>query len=118
MAILITWSLATGYFPYTHEELARQTYWMMGAAGALGLFRSVVLHELAHAWVARRHGLPMKGITLFIFGGVAEMTRSSNSRLMVVEGERLLGILALKDLLQFFRPKIELEETQDAVGSG
>ncbi len=45
----------------------------MGAAGALGLFLSIVFHEFWHSVIARHFGLPMKGITLFIFGGVAEM---------------------------------------------
>jgi Zn-dependent protease/CBS domain-containing protein len=79
LAILITWSLATGYFPSVYEDLPPRTYWVMGVAGALGLFLSVVLHEFAHSWVARRHGLPIKGITLFIFGGVAEMAREPPS---------------------------------------
>ena len=79
LAILITWSLATGYFPVAHDDLPTRTYWVMGVLGAVGLFCSIVLHEFAHAWVARRHGLPMKGITLFIFGGVAEMSREPPS---------------------------------------
>lgn len=79
LAILITWSLATGYFPTTYGDLPPRTHWLMGVAGALGLFASVVLHELGHSWVARRNGVPMKGITLFIFGGVAEMTREPPS---------------------------------------
>ncbi len=74
VAILITWSLATGYFPSTYPDLAPRVYWAMGLVGALGLFASVVLHELAHSLVARRHGVEMRGITLFLFGGVAEMT--------------------------------------------
>jgi Zn-dependent protease len=45
----------------------------MGVAGALGLFLSIILHELAHAVVARSFGLPIGGITLFIFGGVSEL---------------------------------------------
>jgi Zn-dependent protease/CBS domain-containing protein len=45
----------------------------MGAFGALGLFGSIVFHELSHSLVSRRHGMPIKGITLFLFGGVAEM---------------------------------------------
>ena len=45
----------------------------MGVAGALGLFFSIIFHEFCHSLVARRFGIPMKGITLFIFGGVAEM---------------------------------------------
>ena len=57
----------------TYKDLSRATYWWMGAAGMLGLFGSIIVHELAHSLVARRYGLPMNGITLFIFGGVAEM---------------------------------------------
>ena len=53
----------------------------MGIIGALGLFASIILHELSHSLIARRYGLPMKGITLFIFGGVAEMSdEPPNSR--------------------------------------
>jgi Zn-dependent protease/CBS domain-containing protein len=73
LAVLITWSLAVGVFPAMSPGLPVTTYWWMGVAGALGLFLSVVLHELSHSLVARRHGIPMRGITLFIFGGVAEM---------------------------------------------
>jgi Zn-dependent protease len=46
----------------------------MGIAGTSGLLVSIVFHELCHSLVARRYGLPIEGITLFIFGGVAEMT--------------------------------------------
>ena len=51
----------------------------MGVGGAIGLFLSIVFHELCHSLVARRYGLPMKGITLFVFGGVAEMTDEPSS---------------------------------------
>jgi len=74
LVILITWSLSAGLFPELYDDLSTTTYWLMGAAGALGLFISIVLHELGHSIVARRNGLEMRGITLFIFGGVAEMT--------------------------------------------
>lgn len=73
IAVLITWSLAQGVFPIYSKGLSTVTYWWMGVVGALGLFASIVFHELCHSLVARRFGLPMKGITLFIFGGVAEM---------------------------------------------
>jgi Zn-dependent protease/predicted transcriptional regulator len=73
LAALIAWTLATAYFPSQYKGMSSQDYWWMGIASALGLFASIVLHEFSHSLVARRHGLPMKGITLFIFGGVAEM---------------------------------------------
>ena len=76
LALLITWSLATVLFPKLYEEagLTPTVQWSMGVAGAAGLFVSIVLHELGHSVVARRFGMQMRGITLFIFGGVAEMT--------------------------------------------
>lgn len=79
LALLITWSLATGYFPAYYLGLPNATYWWMGAAGALGLFGSLVFHELAHSIIARRHGLPITSITLFIFGGVAQMDKEPPS---------------------------------------
>lgn len=73
LGFLITWSLAKGIFPGYYKGFPEATYWWMGVAGALGLFGSIVFHELAHSLVAKRFGVTMKGITLFIFGGVAEM---------------------------------------------
>jgi Zn-dependent protease/CBS domain-containing protein len=73
LGLLVTWSLAWGYFPYTLKGLPAEIYWLMGVAGALGLFVSIIFHEFSHSLIARRFGLPIKGITLFIFGGVAEM---------------------------------------------
>jgi len=72
--VLIVWSLAGGVFPQELKGLASPVYLVMGVAGAIGLFLSIVLHELSHSLVARRLGLPIRGITLFIFGGVSEMT--------------------------------------------
>jgi Zn-dependent protease/CBS domain-containing protein len=73
IAVLVTWSLAKGAFPYWYPHLPQATYWIMGVVGALGLFVSIIAHEFCHSLVARKFGMPMKGITLFIFGGVAEM---------------------------------------------
>jgi Zn-dependent protease/CBS domain-containing protein len=73
IAALVTWSLAAGLFPYLYKGLDTATYWYMGGAGAVGLFAAVIFHEFCHSIVARAYGMPMKGITLFIFGGVAEM---------------------------------------------
>jgi Zn-dependent protease/CBS domain-containing protein len=74
IALLITWTLAKGSFPHYYQGFQNSTYWIMGILGALGLFIAIIFHELSHSLVARKFGLPMKGITLFIFGGVAEMT--------------------------------------------
>ncbi|MBI2857550.1 MAG: site-2 protease family protein [Chloroflexi bacterium] len=74
IAVLVAWMLAKGLFPFQVAGLSQSTYWWMGVAGALGLFVSIVFHELWHSLIARRYKLQMKGITLFIFGGVSEMT--------------------------------------------
>lgn len=71
--LLISWTLSKGLFPFYYADLSGSTYWLMGVASALGLFLSIVLHEFSHSLVARQFGVPMHGITLFIFGGVAEM---------------------------------------------
>jgi Zn-dependent protease/CBS domain-containing protein len=75
IAILLAWSLAAGYFPHYYPNLPLSTYWIMGIAGMLGLFACVILHELGHAMVAKHYKLPISQITLFIFGGVAEIKK-------------------------------------------
>ena len=75
LAVLITWWLAKGVFPHYFTGFSNNTYWWMGAAGAIGLFVSIIFHEFCHSLAARKFDLPMKGITLFIFGGVAEMDK-------------------------------------------
>lgn len=79
LAILIAISLAQGYFPATYEGWPVTTYWWMAAAGVVGVFFSIVIHELSHSLAARAMGLQMKGITLFLFGGLAEMEREPRS---------------------------------------
>lgn len=85
---LLSWAFASSVFPPLYPELTQAVYWFMGLAAALGLFASVVLHELAHALVARRFRLTIRGITLFIFGGVAEM----ESEPPTAEAEFLIAI--------------------------
>ncbi|MBC7103735.1 MAG: site-2 protease family protein [Parvibaculum sp.] len=75
IALLVSWTLATGYFPGIYPGLEPLTYWSMGIVGAAGLFLSIILHELSHSLVARRFDIPITGITLFIFGGVAHMAK-------------------------------------------
>jgi Zn-dependent protease len=76
---LVTWSLAAGYFPTEFPGWARATYWLTGALTALVFFLSILIHELGHSWVALRHGIPIRGITLFVFGGVAQIGREPAS---------------------------------------
>ena len=68
-------SLASGLFPARLPEATALTYWVLGAVTTVLLFGSVLLHELGHAFEALRHRLPVRRITLFIFGGVAELYR-------------------------------------------
>lgn len=70
---LISWSLAQGFLPHGYPGWAIQTYWITGIFSALLLFISVLVHELSHCFVARTRGLPVEGITLFIFGGVSTL---------------------------------------------
>jgi Zn-dependent protease/CBS domain-containing protein len=79
LAVLVSWSLAKGLFPHYFEGFSNRIYWWMGIAGAVGLFLSIIFHEFCHSLVARQFGLQMKGITLFIFGGVAEMESEPES---------------------------------------
>ena len=73
LAVLIVWSLSAGYFPEKIKNLHGYAYIIMGIFGAFGLFFSIVFHELSHSVFARSYGVKMNGITLFLFGGVAEM---------------------------------------------
>lgn len=88
LAVLITWSLAVGVFPHGLPDQAVGVYWMMGLGGLIGLAFSIIAHELAHAVVARRYDMPIRGITLFVFGGVAQMESEPTS----ARGELLMAI--------------------------
>ncbi len=77
---LLTLSLATGfpamlqqYFPGTSRGLSPVQYWLLGLATSLVFFGCILLHEMGHAVVARARGMKIRGITLFLFGGVAEL---------------------------------------------
>ena len=70
---LLTWWLATGFFHDEYGDWTPEERWASAVAAALIFFVSILLHELAHSLVAKREGLPVTSITLFIFGGVSAL---------------------------------------------
>ena len=76
---LISWSLAGGYFPEKYPGWGLATYLLVGAVTSLLFFGSVLVHELGHSWVALRNAIPIRSITLFIFGGIAQIGREPPS---------------------------------------
>jgi Zn-dependent protease/CBS domain-containing protein len=98
LALLVIWTLAAGYFPGRLSGLSTAGYWILGIAGAVGLFASIIIHELSHSIVARQRDLSMTGITLFIFGGVAQMedepTDAGTEFLMAIAGPAASVVLA------------------------
>ncbi len=85
---LITWSLANGfpqvvheYFPDAAAVESPYQFWIMGLIAAVAFFVCILLHELGHAIVARSRGMRIRGITLFLFGGVADIGEEPPSAL-------------------------------------
>lgn len=72
---LIDWSLSIYFMPDYIKGLTSADYWLMGSIGTGLLFFSILLHELAHSMVARRYNIPVKSITLFIFGGISDIAK-------------------------------------------
>lgn len=70
---LITFTLAYGYFPRELPGLLRSTYLVAGVVASLLFFSSILLHELSHSVVAKRLGIDVPSITLFLFGGVSQL---------------------------------------------
>lgn len=76
---LLTWSLSTGYFPAEYPQLSGITHVVLGVVTSILFFASVLAHELGHAYLALRNKIPVKSITLFIFGGVAQIGQEPQS---------------------------------------
>jgi Zn-dependent protease len=70
---LLTWSFATSYYPQEFPDWLGITYWTVGAATAIMLFVSVLIHELGHSVIAMKYKIAIRSITLFLFGGVAQI---------------------------------------------
>ncbi|MGH9751258.1 MAG: site-2 protease family protein [Blastocatellia bacterium] len=73
--LLVTWSLASGLLPVWHPEWSAGMRWVVALAASLLFFVSILLHELSHSLVAKAYGLPVRRITLFLFGGVSNIER-------------------------------------------
>ena len=107
---LLTWSLATGYYPTEFPAWSTPLYWFMGAVTAIMLFTSVVLHELGHSVVALRYKVPVRSITLFIFGGVAQLGAEPPSAVaeffIAIAGPLVsLALAVLFDAVQHLAPE-------------
>ena len=78
---LITWVLAANYFPIEFKNWTRLQYWSVAALTSIIFFLSVLLHELGHSIMALRYKLPVKSITLYIFGGTSEISSEPTTAL-------------------------------------
>ena len=76
---LVLWSFSAGVFPAQYPELSSGAYLAMGTVGTLLFFASLLAHELSHSLVARTKDIPVEGITLFIFGGMARTSMESET---------------------------------------
>lgn len=76
---LILWSLSSGLFPASFPGLETGVYLVMGVVGTILFFATLLAHELSHSLVARAKGIPVEGITLFIFGGVSQTRLDAES---------------------------------------
>lgn len=94
---LITFSL-TGRFASGHPHWTQSEHHAVGIATSLLFFASIVLHELAHSFVALAKGIPVRSITLFVFGGVAQIGREPDRPMMefqiAIAGPVTSGLLA------------------------
>jgi len=110
---LVTWTLATRYFPFQVRGLSVPMSWLMGGLAAVLLFVCVLLHELGHSLIAKREGIPVNRVTLFLFGGVAQIA-SSPTRPLVELKVALAGPLvsiAIAALCAWGSSRIPLETT-------
>ena len=73
--VLVTWTFASGILGELFPEWTSSQRWLVGALISLVFFTSILFHELSHSLVARRYGIPVSSITLFVFGGVSNLTK-------------------------------------------
>ncbi|MFB8797389.1 MAG: site-2 protease family protein [Microcoleus sp.] len=75
---LVTWQYG-GQLAFLFPGLGPVAPWMLGLFTAILLFASVLAHELGHSWVAIKQGIGVKSISLFLFGGLANLERESTT---------------------------------------
>jgi Zn-dependent protease len=85
---LLTWMLAGSYYPDEFKHWSPWPYWLTGAATAIMLFVSVLLHELGHSVVALHYKSPVRSITLFLFGGCPDRSGTAQRRRRVFYCDR------------------------------
>jgi len=99
MAILISWTMSQKVYPHLLAAQSPNTYQLMGALTVVGLLISIIMHEVAHAIIAEYYNMPISSITLFIFGGVAEMkgdiSNPQGEFFMAVAGPVMSGLMGL-----------------------
>jgi len=79
-SIVISWTLATGIFPYYYKYLSQFVYWWMGVAATLALIVSVLTRDILRLLILNRFGITVTNLTLFLFGGVTESLPGSDQR--------------------------------------
>jgi len=107
--VLFAWSLAYGYYPANIPNLSLSAYIVMGVISSLSLFICVLIHELSHSYTSNRLGLDIKEITLFIFGGMAKLTREPDRAMdeLKIAAAGPLASLALAVFFYFLRNLID-----------
>ncbi len=93
---LLTWMLAVSYFPSEFKDWTPVLYWTMGAVTSVLLFVSVLLHELGHSIVAIKYKIPVREITLLVFGGVSQISgepRSAMAEFWIALAGPLVSVL-------------------------
>ncbi|MFF9482776.1 site-2 protease family protein [Streptomyces sp. NPDC014733] len=93
---IIAFGLAQGRLPQAYPDRAWALYWVAGLAAAAVFFASLLAHELAHAVVARRNGVDVDDIVLWLLGGVARLRSEASSPAAEL---RIAGIGPLVSLL-------------------
>lgn len=104
--VLLTWSFAVSYYPQEFADWSQATYWIVGAATAIMLFVSVLIHELGHSVIAMQYKIAIRNITLFLFGGVAQIATeppSASSEFWIAIAGPITSFL-LAGVFYFFEP--------------